>query len=38
MGNVYIVSMGARERGGGGIVLCGVVIGNMNFLDFLDLS
>ena len=33
---VCIVGMGARA--GGGRLLCGVIIGNMKFLDFLDLS
>ena len=37
LSRVYIVCMGARA-GGGGSLLRGVVIGNMKFLDFLDLS
>ena len=38
---VYIVGMGARaveEGGGGGALLCNIVISNMKLLDFLDLS
>ena len=34
---VCIVGIGAKARGEGGL-LCGVVIGNVKFLDSLDLS
>ena len=36
---VYIVGMGASAvEGWGGALLCDIVISNMKFLDFLDLS